>query len=337
MKKHLISEEGRFYKANLHTHTNMSDGNFSPEHVKEHYKNMGYSVVAYTDHDVFIPHNDLTDENFLALNGFEMEFADFYDCYANKKPWDFVKQCHICFIALDDKMDIQPFWHRTKYFIGNAQSKKLVKFDENEPDFERWYTPNCINYVMRTAREKNFFVTYNHPVWSLEDYYDYTAYDGMNAFEMMNGDVTHGYQDYNPSVYDDILRNGNKIYCIGADDSHEIKDTGVAFTMIKAENLTYKAITDSMLKGNFYASQGPEIYELYIEDDKLFIKTSPAYKIYVTYQACKAQVKFSEDGSPLTEACFELSKIHGYFRVTVIDSEGKHACTNAYFPEDIGL
>ncbi len=343
MKKYLISNEGNFYKANLHCHTTMSDGNLTPAEIKELYLSLGYSVVAFTDHDVFIPHNDLTDDNFVALNGFEMEFADYYDCYLNAKPWDFVKQSHFCFIALDDKMDIQPFYHRTKYTIGNTEARKLVKFNENEPDFERWFTPNCINYVVKAAREKNFFVTYNHPTWSLEDYRDYSCYKGMNAFEIMNGDTALGYLDYNPAVYDDILRGGQKLFIIAGDDNHNRNPlpshfgSGVCYTMIKAKELTYKAITDSMLKGDFYASQGPEIKELYIEDDKLYIKCSEAYKINVTYQACKAQVKYSEDGTPLTEACFDLSKVHGYFRVTVTDSESRHACTNAYFPEDLGL
>ena len=35
---------------------------------------MGYSVVAYTDHDVFLDQQHLTDENFVALNGTEYYF-----------------------------------------------------------------------------------------------------------------------------------------------------------------------------------------------------------------------------------------------------------------------
>ncbi len=53
MKKHLIPENGYFYKANLHCHTTISDGNKTPE------QDMGYSIVAYTDHDILIPHNEL--------------------------------------------------------------------------------------------------------------------------------------------------------------------------------------------------------------------------------------------------------------------------------------
>ena len=70
MKKYLLPESGNSYKANLHCHTVLSDGCLNPEEVKEIYKNEGYSVVAYTDHDILIPHHgELSDDEFLALNG----------------------------------------------------------------------------------------------------------------------------------------------------------------------------------------------------------------------------------------------------------------------------
>jgi len=37
MKRYLLPEAGEFYKANLHCHTNVSDGKFSPEEVKAMY------------------------------------------------------------------------------------------------------------------------------------------------------------------------------------------------------------------------------------------------------------------------------------------------------------
>ena len=65
MKKYLFGESGNFYKANLHCHTNWSDGSWTPEQVKQYYKDHGYSVVAYTDHDALIPHQDLKDGDFV--------------------------------------------------------------------------------------------------------------------------------------------------------------------------------------------------------------------------------------------------------------------------------
>ena len=109
MKKFLLPETGNYYKANLHCHTNISDGKLSPEQIKEAYKSHGYSIVAYTDHDVFIPHPELCDESFLALNSMEIEITQPKE--ETKHAGEecarfFVKTCHLCFIAIDPENDI---------------------------------------------------------------------------------------------------------------------------------------------------------------------------------------------------------------------------------------
>ena len=70
-RKHLISQEGTFYKANLHCHTTLSDGAMTPAQIKEMYVRHGYSVVAYTDHNIYKYHEELQDENFIPLAGYE--------------------------------------------------------------------------------------------------------------------------------------------------------------------------------------------------------------------------------------------------------------------------
>ena len=67
MKQYLLPENGRFYKANLHCHSTFSDGDWTVEKLKEEYQKRGYSVIAYSDHDRCISHNELTDSDFLAL------------------------------------------------------------------------------------------------------------------------------------------------------------------------------------------------------------------------------------------------------------------------------
>lgn len=59
MKKYLLPEKGDFYKANLHCHTNISDGKYTPEEIKEIYKSRGYHVVAYTNHNSYNYHKEL--------------------------------------------------------------------------------------------------------------------------------------------------------------------------------------------------------------------------------------------------------------------------------------
>ncbi len=293
----------------------------------------GYSIIAYIDHDIFIPHNELSDDNFLALNGFEMEITE------EGKPWPEAKCCHICYIALDKEKFVQPMWNE-KYLFGNAPKyKHLVKYDGNEELYIRKYNGEAISEMMKIGRDKGFFVTYNHPAWSKESYPEYINYSGMNAMEMFNGGcISEGYEDYNPRVYDDILASGKRIYCIGADDNHnafEVSschcDSGLAFTVIKADNLEYETITKALADGNFYCSDGPSIYELWVEDDKIHIECSEAYRIICTYKVRNAGIAYQEEGEKLTSATFDFKKEQGYARITVIDKDGKRACTNAYF------
>ncbi|MBQ7302828.1 MAG: PHP domain-containing protein, partial [Clostridia bacterium] len=67
MKVYLLPESGRFYKANLHCHSDLSDGALPPAEIKRRYMEHGYSIVAFTDHDVLLPHTDLASEDFLPL------------------------------------------------------------------------------------------------------------------------------------------------------------------------------------------------------------------------------------------------------------------------------
>ena len=339
MKRFLLPENGNSYKANLHCHSILSDGRKSPEEIKELYKKLGYSVVAYTDHDIFITHNELTDDTFLALNGFEAEVNGI-----RKEGDNETLTCHVCYIALESDKEIHPFWHRERYLFSNAVNyRDQVKFDENEPDYVREYSSKGISDMMQKGRTAGFFVTYNHPTWSVEDYRHYMGYVGMNAFEMFNGACNStGYEDFNPRVYDDILRGGNRIYCIGADDNHNFYaddtprcDSGWAFTVIKANKLDYRTVTKALEDGNFYASEGPEIHELWYEDGKVHIKCSDAYRINLNTDIRHANTVIANEGESVTEATFGIPQQSKYFRLTVVDRNGKHACTNAYFLDEL--
>ncbi|MBR3934747.1 MAG: CehA/McbA family metallohydrolase [Clostridia bacterium] len=309
MRKYLLPQNGNFYKANLHSHTNLSDGNLSPEEAKKHYKDNGYSVLAYTDHNKFIAHSDLTDDTFLALNGVEINIntSDYGKKYG--------KTCHFCMISLTDT-PIEDIFEGT----------------------ERVYNPECITAMMQKARDNGYFVTYNHPTWSMEGYSDYTNYHGMHAMEIYNNECyLLGHDEHNNKQYDDMLKNGEKIFCIATDDNHNKAELGSeigGFTMIKAEDLSYNNITQALLKGDFYASEGPLIDELYIEDKKLYIKCSPAAEIRFNTPYRIASIK-KKVRYPVTEAVFKLRGDEGWFRLTITDENGKNAYTHAYFTDKI--
>ncbi len=334
MRYELISKEGNFYKANLHSHSTVSDGELTPEEMKDLYKSHGYSILCCTDHEVMIPHHELTDEDFLMLTGVEIGFDESW-----RPNFLDAKVCDICLISLDRDNNTQPFFHRTKYH--DTEKNSLIKYDENEPDYNREYNADCINGAIKLCREKGFFVTYNHPTWSLEHYEDYIKYSGMNAMEICNySSFIDGYDEYNGKIYDEFLHKGERIFAIAADDNHNRRDPSSrmwdsfgAFTVIKAERLTYECVADALVKGNFYSSQGPEIYELYIEEGILHIKCSPADKIVCTVNRRRCCSRYNENGGEITQAEFDIKHSDGYFRITVTDKLGRHADTNAYFTD----
>jgi len=327
MKRYLLPKTGLDFKANLHCHTVVSDGALTPEEVKRLYAEQGYAVVAFTDHDVLIDQSHLSDEKFLALNGYELHV-----------PADPVsgQTCHMNFIAKDPK-NLEMVCHAPCYLWGNcAGYADRIKFSRD--DYVRERTHAGISDMMRRGRDAGFFVIYNHPTWSQESYAEYSGYNGMHAMEIFNtGSWAGGYPEYNGRVYDDLLRQGKRIFCVSTDDNHnkEVNDSFGGFTYIKAESLDYPSVAKALESGNFYASEGPKIKSLYVEDGILYAETSPAREIRFNTGTRAVSVAIAPAGETVSRAQIKLDKRDIYVRLTVTDSEGKHANSNAYFLDEL--
>ena len=350
MKYILLKEESKnihHYRANLHCHSTNSDGRKSVEQLKKDYLSHGYSIIAFTDHDVFITHNDLTDDNFLALNGYEVEITK------ESKSFETAKCCHMCFISLEKDNDVPVCLHRSKYAWGNAVIlAKNMNWDPNEPDFEREYNPDCINDMIKKARKAGFFVTYNHPEWSLEHYPEYSKYKGMNAMEIRNGirAICGGYDTDNGIIYDEMLNSGNRIYCIATDDNHNVKgddhqdlDSYSGSVYIVAEKLEYRTITKALEEGSFYSSSGnyrnngPRILGITYDDEtkNIEVKTSNARSISFLTDTRSFYRWNAVDKETINYASFKLNDAVSYFRIEVVDDKGYKAFSNAYFVDSL--
>jgi len=330
MKKYLIPKNGKFYKANLHCHTTVSDGVMTPQEVKDYYKAHGYSVVAFTDHCIMLPHPELNDESFLALNGYENE-----QLIMQKEPVPRRKDCHICYIALKKDNITMPYYSPKSIWGNGKLYKEQVKFNFDHT-IEKWgYNADITNHCMQLARQQGFFVTYNHPAWSAEHYTDYIKYTGMHAMEIMNyGSWIGGYGEYVPHVYDELLRKGERIFAIASDDNHSAKSSCGGWTMIKADELEYEKITDALVKGHFYASFGPEIHELWMEGNEVHVTCSDAKRVICSFPDRRCLIVDKKEDRPVTEAVFTVDKSDGYFRITVVDENDRCADTNAYFLDE---
>ena len=90
-----------------------------------------------------------------------------------------------------------------------------------------------------------------------------------------------------------------------------------------------KALED----GDFYASMGPEIYELWTEGEEVHIKCSPVERIcYTTYGRHTVVATAEHVGEKITEAVLTVSGLYDrYGRITLDDGKGRYAWTRGYF------
>lgn len=313
--RELLPRRGRFYKANLHCHTVLSDGKWTPEQVKEEYMRRGYSVVAYTDHRHYGWHPELMDENFVPVAGFEADLNEPF-----RKPGDFqrVRTYHINFYDSDPAA--------------------RQDFRAEQPP-QRYGDIHSLNNFVAGMKDQGFLSCYNHPYWSLQNYTDYRDLCGVFAMEIYNhGCELDGLYGYAPQAYDEMLRAGTRLFCLATDDNHDSFapgdprcDSFGGWTMLKMEKLDYPSVIATLEQGNFYASSGPELEELYIQDNALHVRCSPVEKIYVITEGRRCLMRLAEPGATVTEAVFPLRGDEGYLRVDCRDAQGRHAYSNAYF------
>lgn len=324
MKKriYLLPQEGSFYKANLHSHTTISDGRLTPEEDKEAYKSRGYQILAITDHRIYRNHQELDEEGFLTIPAVEVDINE----VSSERLYPEDRTYHI------NMFDARPDYKREEKERGICPERRYGDFE-------------YMNGYFRKMQEMGFLICYNHPYWSMQCYDDYKGLKGLFAMEIYNHGCEHdGLYGYNPQAYDEMLRLGSRLWCLATDDNHNcfglddaLSDSFGGFTMIKAKELSHGAVMEALKKGEFYCSMGPAIRELYIEGNELVVKTSPVEKIYVMMDATRCYREVAAPGGTLTEARFALDGNEIYVRVQIRDGGGKYANSNAYFLEDIGF
>lgn len=238
-----IAPGAKQYRANLHSHTNLSDGTLTPEQMVQAYKEKGYSILAITDHEAPYDHTALSTDDFLMLTG--------YEAYIRPSPtceFDLFKpEIHLNLLAKDPHNTAIIGWDPNfcKYMpLEVAEHQREHKGDLGPRKYSREYIQRFID----TARASGYLVTYNHPCWSMEAEEDTLSYDGCFSLEVFNtgSEKISGYE-CNMALYDKFLRKGKFLYVHGADDNHNkapfgdlMCDSFGSWTQILAEELTYR-------------------------------------------------------------------------------------------------
>lgn len=344
MKHYLLPQTGVFYKANLHCHSTMSDGKLTPQQLRDAYREQGYSVLSITDHEYLLDHSDLNLPDFLMLTGYELYVKS---SNGNRAENRFMPMVHMNLIAREPH-NVSMVCADPAYMLYACKYTDVTQLPRVGELVHRHYNPYWINRITRAAQENGFMVFYNHPSWNLEDPSTYLQYENLTGVEIYNNNNANtGFPRDDTAAYDHFLRAGRCLIATANDDNHNLRplddptnDSFGGWNMIKAEKLDYASIVSALEAGHCYASCGPEIKELYAEDNRVHIVCSDAREVcLVTVGRSSVKGRLpricARKGEVLNEVSFEILPEDEYFRLEVQDHQGYKAYTNAYSVQEV--
>lgn len=296
--------KGKFFKGNLHGHSNKSDGRLTPEDVCHAYIEKGYNFISITDHflEMFnfpITLPKLKIKNFTVIPGAEFHTSKM----GNGELW------HVLALGLNDKFTPpnQP------NFLINAQSENIESLSAR-------------------LLEAGAFVSLTHPEWNGMTLQDSHRVKEAHAIEIYNhGCAIECDRGSGVAVLDQILNSGKKLNIIATDDSHfHSNDTFGGWVMVKSETNEEEALVEALKNGHYYSSQGPDFKNIKVQERRLEVQCTPVEKIIVSGYGSASTYKHK---SNTESAIFNLSLLpqKRWIRITIIDKNGNRAWTNPIY------
>lgn len=298
----IFTAPGRFYRGNLHTHSNLSDGCLDPAEVCRRYADEGYDFIALTDHLIGEYGYPIADtvpfrtDRFTTILGAELHSG----AMQNGELW------HMVGVGLP--ADFTP---------PHAPGFHPVEGQESAAD------------LASRAREAGAFVAIAHPQWSGLTLDDARLIEAAHAVEVYNHGCAVGCD--RPDGFhtlDLLLSEGRRLTLIATDDAHFTEpDHFGGWVMVKATENTPDALLEALKAGHFYSSQGPELRGITITDDSIEVACTAAAAIIVQGHGSAAKALH---GMSMTRGRIGLDRFaHSpWLRVTVVDRAGNRAWSN---------
>ena len=302
MSTAFFSQPGRFFRGNLHTHSNCSDGALDPGEVCRRYKDEGYDFIALTDHFIGMYNYPITDtaafrdSGFTTLLGAEIHSG----ATQNGALW------HIVAVGLP-----------AGFTPPNAPHFLPVDDQETGPQ------------IARRCAEAGAFVAIAHPHWSGLTPEDTRSIDAAHAVETYNHGCAVGHDRPDGfHMLDLMLNEGRKLNLIATDDAHFAYPGHFGgWVMVKAQANTPEHLLAALKAGHYYSSQGPELRNIHVGDDAVSVECSAAVSVIVQGYGQAAQ---GVHGTSITRAHVPLAPFanSAWIRVSVVDRAGKRAWSN---------
>lgn len=296
MTKSCFPEDGIWLKGNIHSHSTVTDGNFTPEELKHLYISKGYSFLSITDHNICVPHDEVPEELIL-LTGLEHDIAYSPD-----------KCLHV--VGL-----MNPGKHATAYPCRCYTQQELSD-------------QQLVDMMLSDGQ----FVSLAHPVWSRMEPEEILGLEGLNAIEVFNNGTEHLCHGGNAEIWwDMLLRHGKRIFATAVDDVHGAEDLFGGWVWVKVSERTPGAILEALRTGTYYSSCGPQIYDMRIESNRVSVSCSDCREIHFVTYPPRGDSYFAQTNTCITEASHKLTGREDYVRVVCVDNEGHSAWSNPIF------
>ena len=304
MSFEFFNNKGKFFKGNLHGHSNYSDGKLTPEEVCKAYIERGYDFISITDHflkmfnyPITLP--ELKVKNFTVIPGAELHSSKM----ENGELW------HVLALGLRDNFT-----------------------PPNQPNFLINKKSENIESLSSRLYEAGAFVSLTHPEWNGMTLQDTLKFKEVHAIEIYNHSCAiECERGSGVAVLDQILNHGKELNIIATDDSHfHIEDAFGGWVMVKSEINSEEALLEALKKGQYYSSQGPDFKNIKVQNDRLEVLCSPVEKIIISGYG---SASIYRDKSAMESAVFNLSLLpkKKWLRVTIIDEDGNRAWTNPIY------
>lgn len=294
-----FAAEGRFWRGNLHCHSDVSDGRTRPAAVVAAYQTAGYDFIALSDHfepQYGWPVVDTTryrDDRFTTLLGAEL---------SSEASWD---SRHVHWVsAVGLPLDFPP--------PTGGETKAEV---------------------IRRARLAGAFLVLLHPGLNHLPMDVALKADTIDAVEIYNHSMATLWPDGADGRYvlDGLLEHGRRVLVNAGDDAHSDHpwDKFGGWVMVKAPALDPDLLLAALKRGDSYATQGPQLHEMTIADGRLTVRCSPSRVIVLAGSAVRWRATRSLHGEGITHATFQLEPFSSsWCRVTVLDADGRRAWSN---------
>ncbi|MCG2769835.1 MAG: CehA/McbA family metallohydrolase, partial [Anaerolineae bacterium] len=185
-----------------------------------------------------------------------------------------------------------------------------------------------VNARIALVKQAGGEVILAHPYWSGLTIDHLLSVRGSIAIEVFNASCWDVGKEFASVHWDNILNQGRMIPAVAVDDTHRGRDIFMGWTMIKAESLTVPAVMEALRRGRYYASCGPVIEDLHIDDGKVVLCCSPVAEVHFVCSSWRGRSFYADGGEEMKRVEFTLKEKAGFVRVEVVDRKGNRAWTN---------